>query len=192
VKYRVGEKIRMVRERKALTLRQVALEAGVSESLVSQIERNKVSPAIDTLLSIADALDLDLEYLFTDYRRERTVRVLKAGDRQVLTKPGVRYERFAQIEQGQESQKGIEAYQIDIEPGASTGNDDYGHEGSELGVVVEGKAELQVGARRFALEQGDSASFSSDFPHRLVNVGVKTLRVFWVITPPKRDAQVKP
>ncbi|MDX9826343.1 MAG: XRE family transcriptional regulator [Spirochaetia bacterium] len=192
MKYRVGEKIRMVRERKALTLRQVALEAGVSESLVSQIERNKVSPAIDTLLSIADALDLDLEYLFTDYRRERTVRVLKAGDRQVLTKPGVRYERFAQIEQGQESQKGIEAYQIDIEPGASTGNDDYGHEGSELGVVVEGKAELQVGARRFALEQGDSASFSSDFPHRLVNVGVKTLRVFWVITPPKRDAQVKP
>ncbi|MDD3821337.1 MAG: helix-turn-helix transcriptional regulator, partial [Spirochaetales bacterium] len=107
MKYRVGEKIRLVRERKTLTLRQVAQQAGVSESLISQIERNKVSPAIDTLLSIADALDIDLEYLFSDYRRERTVRVLKAKDRQVLTRPGVRYERFAQIEQGQESRKGI-------------------------------------------------------------------------------------
>lgn len=192
MKYRVGEKIRLVRERKTLTLRQVAQQAGVSESLISQIERNKVSPAIDTLLSIADALDIDLEYLFSDYRRERTVRVLKAKDRQVLTRPGVRYERFAQIEQGQESRKGIEAYQIDIEPGASTGNDEYGHEGSELGVVVGGRAELQVGTRRFGLEEGDSASFSSDFPHRLVNIGDKTLRVFWVITPPKRDAQAKP
>lgn len=64
MKYRVGEKIRLVRERKTLTLRQVAQQAGVSESLISQIERNKVSPAIDTLLSIADALDIDLEYLF--------------------------------------------------------------------------------------------------------------------------------
>jgi transcriptional regulator with XRE-family HTH domain len=191
MKYRVGEKIRLVRERKTLTLRQVAQEAGVSESLVSQIERNKVSPAIDTLLSIADALDIDLEYLFSDYRKERTVRVVKAGDRPVLTKPGVRYERFAQIEQGQESRKGIEAYQIDIEPGASTGNDDYGHEGSELGVVVDGRAELQVGTRRFSLEEGDSASFSSDFPHRLVNVGETNLRVFWVITPPKRETQAK-
>ena len=45
-----GEKIREVRERKHLTMREVAEKAGVSESLISQIERNKISPAIDTLV----------------------------------------------------------------------------------------------------------------------------------------------
>jgi len=192
MKYRVGEKIRQVRERKAITLRQVAMQAGVSESLVSQIERNKVSPAIDTLLSIADALDIDLEYLFSDYRRERAVRVLRAEERQVLSRPGVRYERFAQLDSPGDPQKGIEAYQIDLEPGASTGNDEYGHEGSELGVVVEGMAELQVGSLRYSLEPGDSASFSSDFPHRLINTSKEILRVFWVVTPPKRTSGPKP
>ena len=40
--FRFGEKLRKVRERKGLTLKVVAQQAGVSESLVSQIERNKV------------------------------------------------------------------------------------------------------------------------------------------------------
>ena len=44
----------------------VAQQAGVSESLVSQIERNHVSPAIDTLLALADVLDINLEYLFEE------------------------------------------------------------------------------------------------------------------------------
>ena len=50
--YRFGEKLRTVREKKGYTLKVVAQKAGVSESLVSQIERNRVSPAIDTLLTL--------------------------------------------------------------------------------------------------------------------------------------------
>ncbi|MGL4369440.1 MAG: helix-turn-helix domain-containing protein, partial [Spirochaetota bacterium] len=58
-KYRFGEKLREVRERKQMTMKEVAEAAGVTESLISQIERNKVSPAIDTLLSITEILDID-------------------------------------------------------------------------------------------------------------------------------------
>ena len=55
MKYQFGEKLREVRERKKMTMRDVAEKAGVTESLISQIERNKVSPAIDTLFSIASS-----------------------------------------------------------------------------------------------------------------------------------------
>jgi transcriptional regulator with XRE-family HTH domain len=182
MKYSFGEKIRTVRERKGTTLREVAEKAGVSESLVSQIERNKVSPAIDTLLAIADALEIDLEYLFLDYRKERAVRIVRSGERQVTSRPGIVYERFAPMEG---VQAGVEAYEIELEPGAETGNDEYGHEGSELGIVVEGKAELIVGSVKYLLEPGDSASFASDFPHRLLNSGTCKLRMYWVLTPPK-------
>ena len=182
MKYLVGDKIRAVRERRATTLREVAEKAGVSESLVSQIERNKVSPAIDTLLAIADALEIDLEYLFADYRRERAVRIVHAGERQVISRPGVVYRRFAPMEG---VQAGVEAYELELEPGAETGNEEYGHEGSELGIVAEGRAELVVGSMKYELGPGDSASFASDFPHRLLNTGNSRLRMYWVLTPPK-------
>lgn len=191
MKYWFGDKIRAVRERKSSTLREVAQKAGVSESLVSQIERNRVSPAIDTLLAIADALDIDLEYLFSDYRKERAVKIVRSGERVLSSRPGVVYGRLAMLEPGPQGGEGIEAYQIVIDPGASTGNDDYGHEGAELGLVVEGEAELVVGAARYRLQPGDSVSFASDFPHRLINVTDQPLRVFWVVTPPKGAAPAR-
>ncbi len=191
MKYRFGDKVRTVREKRGLTLREVAEKVGVSESMVSQIERNRVSPAIDTLLALADALDIDLEYLFADYRRERSVHIVKAKNRATFSKPGVLYQRLAQLEGLVPGMDGIEAYQIDLEPGAKTGSDQYGHVGSELGLVVEGHAELTVGRQSYSLESGDSAGFASDFPHILRNVGEKTLRLFWVITPPKNEISTR-
>ncbi|MFZ3110851.1 MAG: XRE family transcriptional regulator [Rectinemataceae bacterium] len=191
MKYRFGDKVRTVREKRGLTLREVAEKVGVSESMVSQIERNRVSPAIDTLLALADALDIDLEYLFADYRRERSVHIVKAKNRTTFSKPGVLYQRLAQLEGLVPGMDGIEAYQIDLEPGAKTGSDQYGHVGSELGLVVEGHAELTVGRQSYSLESGDSAGFASDFPHILRNVGEKPLRLFWVITPPKNEISTR-
>ncbi|HCO48651.1 MAG TPA: XRE family transcriptional regulator [Spirochaetaceae bacterium] len=191
MKYRFGDKVRTVREKRGLTLREVAEKVGVSESMVSQIERNRVSPAIDTLLALADALDIDLEYLFADYRRERSVHIVKAKNRATFSKPGVLYQRLAQLEGLVPGMDGIEAYQIELEPGAKTGSDQYGHVGSELGLVVEGHAELTVGRQSYSLESGDSAGFASDFPHILRNVGEKPLRLFWVITPPKNEISTR-
>jgi transcriptional regulator with XRE-family HTH domain len=181
--YRFGEKIRTVRERRKLTLREVAEQAGVSESLVSQIERNRVSPAIDTLLALADVLDLDPEYLFAGWRRDRAVHIVRKKERHSFVKPGVLYERLARVEGGERT--GIEAYHITLEPGAKTGSVEYGHPGWELGVVEAGKAELTVGNFTYVLKPGDSASFRSDSPHTVANPGKETLRMFWVITPPK-------
>ena len=82
---------------------------------------------------------------------------------------------------------GIEAYQIDMDSRIKDGSEEYGHKGSELGLVVEGRAELTVGKQSYILERGDSAGFASDFPHILANAGETILRVFWVITPPKNE-----
>lgn len=191
MKYRFGEKIRAVRERRGMTLKGLAERAGVSESLISQIERNKVSPALDTLLSIIDSLDIDLEHFFSDYKRERKVKIVKADGRASFSRPGVVYQRLASMETGSAGKDGIEAYEIELQPGAKTGSTEYGHEGSELGLVVEGSAELTVGAAVYRLEPGDSVSFASDFPHVVHNDGKRKLRLFWVVTPPKPEGATR-
>ena len=52
----IGRSLREARRRRGLTLKAVAEEAGVTESFLSQVERDIASPSIATLRRIAVAL----------------------------------------------------------------------------------------------------------------------------------------
>ena len=184
-RYRFGEKIRNVRERKGITLKEVAEMVSVSESLVSQIERNKVSPSIDTLLTIADALQIDLEYLFRDYKKSNLVDIVRAGKGDSIVQPGVVYHQLSMMPEAND-EYAIEAFMLEISPGKEKGDSVYGHPGKELGIIQEGRGELVYGTQRYTLEEGDSISFPSDIPHILRNTGTELLRAIWVITPPRK------
>lgn len=184
--FHFGEKLRLMRERKGYTLKTVAQEAGVSESLVSQIERNKVSPAIDTLLRLADVLDVNLEYLFSEYRKSRPVRIVTTESRRLIEEGDITYEEVAKPEES-DGHHSIESYIITIPANSSTTRgSSYGHPGREMGYILEGKAQLQHEESSYDLMQGDSISFAASSPHVLKNIGDTTLKALWVVTPPSR------
>jgi transcriptional regulator with XRE-family HTH domain len=177
-----GEKLRTVRDRKGITLKEVASLAQVSESLVSQIERNKVSPSVDTLLAIAEALEIDLEYLFEDYKKNKAVKIISEKNRDHLVLNKVVYEQLSCINDGANR---VEAIRLIIEPAGEKGTLDYGHSGSEIGIILEGSGLLVYGTETYSLNQGDTVSFSSDIPHILKNTGKNKIIAIWIITPPK-------
>jgi transcriptional regulator with XRE-family HTH domain len=183
-KFNFGDKLRGVRERKGMTLKEVAQKANVSESLVSQIETNKVSPAIDTLLRLADVLEIDLEYLFMDYKKKKTVNLVRAGERNKIDYQNVLYEQLSKTIDG-DNEHAIEAYYLEIKPDKEKGSKEYGHKGRELGIIVDGKGEFIIGGDSYELSKGDSISFDSDVPHVLKNKGQKLLKAYWIVTPPK-------
>lgn len=183
--FKFGEKLRAVRERKGYTLKVVAQAAGVSESLVSQIERNRVSPAIDTLLSLADALEIDLEYLFEEYRRERPVRIIRAGERRHVVENETIYEEIVRP-LNDDGAHAIEAYYISLPVSGETKRGSYGHLGREFGIITEGEGELHYETKIYPLSAGDSVSFSATAPHILINSGSIPLKALWVVTPPQR------
>lgn len=183
--FRFGEKLRQVREHKGYTLKIVAQKAGVSESLVSQIERNKVSPAIDTLLTLADVLDVNLEYLFAEYRRDRPVRIIQKANRRHIKEADVLYEEVANPVET-DGHHALESYIITIPVGSSTHRGSYGHAGREFGYIMEGKAQLVYETRTYELEAGDSISFAAASPHLLKNASNSVLKALWVVTPPQR------
>ncbi|MBN1469697.1 MAG: helix-turn-helix domain-containing protein [Fusobacteriaceae bacterium] len=182
--YLFGDKLRKVREKKKITLKEVAKRIGTSESLVSQIETNKVSPAIDTLLKIADALELDLEYLFSDFKKGKIVNLVRFKDRNKMLMHEVVYEQLSKTIGGDE-EHGIEAYYLEIKIGGEKGSKEYGHKGRELGIIIEGQGEFLIGNKSYELYKGDSISFDSDVPHVLKNTGNIALKAYWIITPPK-------
>ncbi len=184
LQHKFGDKLRRVRERKGITLKAVARSAQVSESLVSQIECNKVSPSIDTLMAIADVLDLDPEYLFRDFKKNKKVEILRRAERESVVQAEVTYQQLSRSPEPTDK-FAVEAFLLEIPPGAEKGDREYGHPGKELGILLEGQGELVYGTQTFDLDTGDSVSFQSDIPHILRNTGRKMLRAIWIITPPR-------
>ncbi len=183
--YLFGEKLRTVRERKHLTLKAVAKHANVSESLVSQIERNKVSPAIDTLLDIADALDISLEFLFEEYSRRRPVSVIHQEERRKIHEEDIVYEELSDPFSGN-GENSFESYTICIPVKSRTHRGSYGHLGKEMGFITQGEGILHYGNKEIALKEGDSVTFNAGSPHILENTGSIELKAIWMVTPAQK------
>lgn len=61
----LGARLRMVRQRAGLSLRELARQLGVSPSFVSQLETGKSQPSVATLYALSQLLDVSIDQLFT-------------------------------------------------------------------------------------------------------------------------------
>ncbi|MCW3489885.1 helix-turn-helix domain-containing protein [Dethiobacter alkaliphilus] len=61
-----GKKIRMTRESRGMTQKQLAIKAQISPGLVAQLETGKVQPSLKTIERIAKALDVSVCYLILE------------------------------------------------------------------------------------------------------------------------------
>jgi transcriptional regulator with XRE-family HTH domain len=66
----VAQLLRKARQDRGLSMNVVAQRSGLSHSIISLIERDLRSPTLDTLLRIADAVEIDLGQVITKARKE--------------------------------------------------------------------------------------------------------------------------
>jgi quercetin dioxygenase-like cupin family protein/DNA-binding XRE family transcriptional regulator len=59
----LGPRLRLVRESRALSVRELARRVGCSASLISQVERGLSVPSVGVLYSLASELDCSLDFL---------------------------------------------------------------------------------------------------------------------------------
>lgn len=65
-KIALGLKIRQLREQKNMTQMQLAEKIDISDRGLSKIEVGRVSPQLETLISIATELGVSIDYLLSD------------------------------------------------------------------------------------------------------------------------------
>src|SRR5437763_14866729 len=63
---KVGSRLRQEREKRGISLRELARRVGVSPSLVSQIELDRVNPSVSTLYSLVTELGMTMSEVFGD------------------------------------------------------------------------------------------------------------------------------
>ena len=64
VRQQFGSKVRRLRERRGISLRQFALSVNLDKTFLSDIERGNRSATLDTIDKIARGLDVSLSELF--------------------------------------------------------------------------------------------------------------------------------
>ena len=179
----VGRQIRELRELKRMTLRDVAELTGRSIGQLSQIERGNSEPTLRMMSDIAKALGVQIGWFFTDQQEvppeERGIIVRKQNRKMLKCVSGITDFLLSPSLSSE-----IELILCEFEPGASSGDEDFTHEGVEAGLVVTGSMALWVGDKHFVLEEGDSFSFPSTTPHRFKNVAAGKTVVVWAVTPP--------
>ncbi|HEX7196319.1 MAG TPA: cupin domain-containing protein [Candidatus Limnocylindria bacterium] len=176
----IGRGLRQARRERRKTLRQVAQAAGVTESFLSQVERDIASPSIATLRRIAVALGMSIGEILDQAGPHG--QLVRAADRRVVTYPGLAA-RDEFLTDGTNAR--LQVILSLIEPGGGTGAEAYAHESDEeCLVVLEGSLDLWVGDEEYRLEVGDAIRYSSRVPHRNQNPGPGQARVLFLLTPP--------
>jgi len=180
----IGTILRVFRQKIHKNQGEVARRAGISTSMLSQIERGAVSPSIDTLVAVCVALEMDVADLFRRISPDAPVRVHHRGKRLSTQTRGVRFEQLAT---SGDAGHPAEMLLLEIAPGKEAGISGNGHEGVEMGYVLEGNAALMVQGQEFEIGPGDSVSYNSHLPHKLMNKSTRIFRAVWNALPPHKD-----
>lgn len=183
---RIGHHLKRERRLKGMRLVDVAETAGISPSLISKIEHNKLNPSLSALHRIAKALGTSVSALLALEEQVDSV-VLKRHDRAkvgnggtgIFSWEGIEAEILVPHEHGRQ----LEGFLFVMQPGGHS-NGEVEHEGEECGYLIEGQLELVVSGTTFLLEAGDSFFFPSHRPHSYRNPGKKLAKVVWINTPP--------
>jgi transcriptional regulator with XRE-family HTH domain len=191
----IGRKLRTQREERGLTLREVARRIGVSASLISQIERDKVNPSVSTLYALVRELGLTMGELFAD-DGTATARVgdgdggpaVRPDDRFVINlASGVSWERLTR-----DSDPSVEFLYVAYDVGSESCPEDslVTHGGREYGYVMGGRLGVRIGFDEYVLGPGDSISFDSSSPHRLWAIGDERVTAIWFVVGRQSDSRV--
>jgi transcriptional regulator with XRE-family HTH domain len=197
----LGPRLRVAREQRQLSVRELARRIGCSASLISQIERGVSVPSVGVLYSLATELDTSLDHLLFGAEPRRPAApvpgpdvqagrapepapsvpgvVQRSGGRNIIDlASGVRWERLTP---GADAM--TDFLEVIYSPGGHSTDErrPLRHDGHEYGLVISGTLQANVGFESYELGPGDSIAFDSSTPHEYLNKTGEPVHAIWVV-----------
>jgi len=202
----LGPRLKEIRAKRGISLREVSRQLDVSPSFLSQIENGKSQPSVATLYSIAKLLGVSIDVLFEghtdankaskglhseigreifehpsdvwDQSRARISSVNPNNRNVIVMESGVQWERLAAT-----SEPNVNFMEIIYQPGSETNKSGemIFHDGFEYGYALEGELEMIIGDLILPLPTGHSVGFDSSIPHSFRNIGTTPFRGIWFV-----------
>jgi transcriptional regulator with XRE-family HTH domain len=193
----LGARLREIRLRNGVGLRELARRLDLSPSAISQIETGKMQPSVRTLYAFASAFHVPVDQVLFEQEpgTEASAGRSEAASSQIAAGPGLAVQRAEgrpaiTLNSGVTwerlmfwADEDVEFIEATYEAGGASAPQAafVRHDGHEFGHVLSGQLHVVVGFDEYVLGPGDSITFPSSTPHRLSNQGDETVRAIWVV-----------
>ncbi len=168
---RVGDALAALREQQALSLDELSRRAGVSKSMLSQIERAQANPTVAVVWRLANALGVPLAELLQSGAPAAAPSITTVARHATPTLRGADSGCELRILGPIELAGQFEWYELTLQPGAVLDSQAHEPGAREHLSVIAGRLALAAGANSAELEAGETARYAADQPHAIRNVG---------------------
>lgn len=165
----IGKIVRDLRERRQLTLHDLAAKTGLLKTVLSEIEEDEIVPPVASLLKLAKALGVGMSHFFQEEAPVR-ISVTRSGERKkIKSRPHHHHEGevnyiYESLEI-KKQKKHMEPLLVEFLP-METGDMVFtNHEGEEFAFLIEGRLEFRTNDRVEVLSPGDTIYFESYINH---------------------------
>jgi transcriptional regulator with XRE-family HTH domain len=138
--------LRQLRLRKKIALVDLGRHAGLSASMLSQLENGKLVPTLPTLACIAMVFDVGLDHFFGNRRGEKMFALIRAAERM----------RFPDRPDAP-----TPAYRAELPRREQREVQEHLHDGAEFIFVLKGTLGIRFEGEEHRLKEGDSLYFDS-------------------------------
>jgi len=182
---RIGAAVKALREKKRLTVNDVAAKTGLSKTLLTEIEDGETIPPVATLLKLAGSFNVGMAAFFESGTEPETVSVTRKGERVRIKKRPHHHE--GEVDYVYESletkkpDKHMEPFLVEFMPMETTDMVFTSHKGEEFLYLLTGKLEFRSDERVEVLQPGDSIYFESERNHSFRSLDGKPARGIVVV-----------
>ena len=161
-------KMKKLREKKKISLEDLAKKTGYSDKYLAQIENNEVIAPVSVILSVSQAFSISTEDLLLTKEEKKSRRKEIKQRREQFEKRTENYSYQVLTPQGKN--KHLNAFKVTIEPQQDHEMVEYHHPGEEFIYVLSGLLELKIGRNTYTLKPDDNMHFDSSRSHKLRSI----------------------
>ncbi len=176
----LGANIAALREKKNLSLAELAERSGVSESMLVQIEQEKVNPTVATVWKLAKGLGVNFHGILGGRPgKERLFEVLRRDDSAMLMAEDGSY--TIRITSPIQLKDTLEIYHLFFKPGGVLESAPHYPGTEEFLTVVKGSLKVRSAGETDVLHSGDSVRYQADVKHSIANTATEEAEAFLVV-----------
>jgi transcriptional regulator with XRE-family HTH domain len=183
----VGKKIKNLRKEKKMSAKMLAINAGISYSMLSLLENGSTQGSVETLRKIAKVLDTTLAHLFTNENYQNEILtdeskiIVRKEKRKKISFPDPLYSYELLVP---DLQGDVEFLLVHLEAQRIT-KDVIPHTkgGEECDYVLKGEVVVTLQDKEYILKEGDCIRFNPEIPHKFENKTNEQASYLSVITP---------
>jgi len=167
---RVGATLQAMRQGQGLSLDELSRRAGVSKSMLSQIERNQANPTVAVVWRLANALRVELSELLGGERPAApAIETVAAHATPSMSSPDglCQLRILGPIDLAGQ----FEWYELTVQPGGALGSAAHEPGSREHLSVLTGSLEVSAAGSVQKLKAGETARYGADGVHAIRNTG---------------------